>query len=709
MKTPLRRGFESGLMTLGVLLLGLLPSRLSVAMRLRGGSTFERLTRALAGTLLDLFAVLLPLAVVLVLGALALRLRSVRWQRAGLPLLTAPLAMGLCVLTVAEQEVKAERGAFSTLHELTQAAGELSFVEGSVDFLRYERVWMPVVACAALGALLLLTALRGARGATAEWRPWALGLGASLLGAVLVVPVLVAAQGAASSRLSAAALGDPLHSLVETTVDLARGRTMPRPGELLSQLQPTADEVAVGAARLGWPPRQERCGAHPYARSLDRVGEQAPAAPLLSALEQVSALLFDPTQPDVAVFQFSLESFRGDDLHALNPAAPRVLHPFLNGLIEARTGVLSSARTFQAGVRTAQGLAAMICGLGTLPYNLSLIRDLDAFPLRCATDVLAGAGFAGTFFYGSDPTYDEMSRFLKAHGVSQVVSQDELPQTLPRGAWSGLTDFAMFDEAAQRAAAGLQQGAQYALVMSLSNHSPYTAPEDLPAAVQERVDEALRTSVHRATPDERRRLLTHSYTDAALERFFAQLDRLDLARRAIVVLMADHSTGEDYVWGPESVEHETDAAKARVPLVIVLPPAFLAQAKDRPALERALAQAQRALDETVLSQNDVPALLLALLHAHPGVRALPPDARWHSLGGQVTSPWFQPGGEPGSFIVGINGVDELYALDRQGHRVGSYEDVVFLRTRADREQVTPRLIPIGATLVDTLRRPPKCP
>jgi hypothetical protein len=67
---------------------------------------------------------------------------------------------------------------------------------------------------------------------------------------------------------------------------------------------------------------------------------------------------------------------------------------------------------------------------------------------------------------------------------------------------------------------------------------------------------------------------------------------------------------------------------------------------------------------------------------HPGLRALPPASRWHTLGGQVTSPWFQPGGEAASFLGGINGVDPLYALDRRARRVGSYEDAVFLQRAA---------------------------
>lgn len=121
------------------------------------------------------------------------------------------------------------------------------------------------------------------------------------------------------------------------------------------------------------------------------------------------------------------------------------------------------------------------------------------------------------------------------------------------------------------------------------------------------------------------------------------------------------------------------------------------------ALEAALTEAKALIDEAPLSQNDVPTLLLALLSAHPGLRALPADQRWYTLGGQVTSPYFAPGGDPSSYILGINGVSELFTLDRTGARVGSYEDSVFLKTRADRYRVTPRLIPVTATLQQVLR------
>ncbi len=218
------------------------------------------------------------------------------------------------------------------------------------------------------------------------------------------------------------------------------------------------------------------------------------------------------------------------------------------------------------------------------------------------------------------------------------------------------------------------------------------------------MDAALAQAPNRATADDRRRLVTHAYTDRAVQRLFDALERRHLAERSLVVLAADHSTGTDYVWGSATADHETDVAKANIPFLIVVPQAFRQRVADVAELDAALTDAQAQLDARPISQNDVPALLLALLSAQPGVVALPASERWHTLGGQATSPFFRTGGE-GEALMGINGVDEFYALDAEGKRVGPYEDAVALQTVGDAARVTPRLIPIAATLVETLGTP----
>jgi hypothetical protein len=703
-----RRGFLSGVAAVGLLLIASFPSRLSLAVR-GWGSLGGRVEKALVGTLLDLSAVIVLvtpfIAIAALLAPLAFsRLRGPWWQRLGASVAALPFGFAIWVLTVTAQEVKSERGSFPTTFDLLEGGTNASFVEGTVGFLRYERIWEPAVVGVLLAVVLVFVVWRRRREAVA-WRQWATGLVLGLFIGTGGVLFGSAALGAAANRFTAAALGDPLTGIVESSIDLLQHKGPATPRELVLDAELPPDALELGAKRLGWP-QASTTHALKRSRPLDWSKEPPTKDPrgrkLLDALAKLSQALFVPDDARVAFFHLSLEGFRADDVHALNPLAGQQIAPFTSSLYDGRPGVIAGRKMFQAGVRTAHCLGAMTCGLGTLPYNLAFIRDLQPFPVRCTSDVLADAGFAHSFFYGSDAKFDEMHLFFEQHRYTKLVSQVELPADLPTGTWDGVTDFAVFDTALTDVAKGLETGPQFSLLMSLSNHSPFTTPQDMPPEVTARVDADLKSVINRADADDRLRLLTYSYTDAAVARVFAKLDELKIAERSIVMLMADHSTGHSYVWGKE--DPESDAAKTQLPFAIVIPPAFLARARDPQALGAALKDVQTLIDEAPLSQNDVPMLVLALLSAHAGVQSMPEAARWHTLGGQLTSPYFEPGGEAGSYLLGINGVSELYALDRTGARVGSYEDSVFLKTRADRYRVTPRLIPVTATLIETMKQ-----
>lgn len=715
-----RRGFFSGLLAIALLGVAALPGRLAVA-ALAYGDVSTRLERLVAGVLVDLAAVafLLPipvLATALLIPLLARTRVGARWQQVG-PLIASVVPGFLLWLgTVVAFEVKRERGGFPTWFDLAEGGTNASFVAGAVDFIHYLRIWAPALVGLVLASVVVTWWWRHTPAQRGPWSAWAMGVAAGLM---LGAGGIVAVQFGLSriNRFSGAAVGDPLTGLVESAVDVVRNKGPSTPRQLVLDAELPADLRAAGAARLGWPSESTApgCESHPFARPLDVEREKKAVEPrgrqLLEALEAASAQLFSSGDEAVAVFVLSLEGFRADDIAALNPAAPVGIAPFVSGLYQSARaksgGVLAAPALYQAGVRTAQGLGAMTCGIGTLPYNLSFIRDLEPLRLRCLPDVLADAGFAGSFFYGSDLKFDGMDSFLKEHHFQTRVSQLDFPPEAPKGTWDGVTDFAVFDEAVKRVEAGVKAGTpQLSMVMSLSHHSPFTAPADLPVEVTQRVTTALTEKPNRADADDTRRLVAFSYTDAAVERLLRALEERGLSERSVVLLAADHSTGHAYLWGEQSTE--TDAQKAQIPLAIVVPEAFRQRVKDRAALEASLSRAQTLLEQGPLSQNDVPSMLLALLHAHPGVAKLPRGARWHTLGGQVTSPYFQPGGPADSYVLGINGVSELYALDRQGNRTGDYEDSVFLKTRADRYRVTPRLIPVAAMLAELMQRDAAC-
>ncbi|MBL8915556.1 MAG: sulfatase-like hydrolase/transferase [Archangium sp.] len=702
----LRRGVLSGLAAVLMLIIAAFPSRLSLAIR-GWGLISTRVEKALVGTLLDLSAVIVLITPLIAIFALVLplifkRLRGPRWQRIGALVCGLPFGFSIWTLTVTAQEVKSERGSFPTTFDLLEGGTNASFLEGTVGYLRYERIWEPGVVGILLAAALVFLVWRRRREAT-EWRPWATGLSVGLAAGTAFVLLTSAGLAAAANRFTSAALGDPLTGIVESSIDLLNHKGPATPRELVLATELPAGSADVGASRLGWPALNAGKRVRPLDWSKEPMTKDPRGRKLLDSLGRVSRALFTGTEARVAVWQLSLEGFRADDIHALNPLAPKQIAPFTSSLYEdGKPGVLVSRKMFQAGVRTAHCLGAMTCGVGTLPYNLSFIRDLQPFPVRCASDVLEDAGFAHSFFYGSDVKFDEMGHFFAAHGYERIVSQAELPTDLPKGTWDGITDFAVFDTAVREVNEKFPNGPQFAFLMSLSNHSPFTTPQDMPPEVITRVDEGLAAAVNRADADDRLRLLTFSYTDAAVQRVFEKLEQTSMLDSSIVVLMADHSTGHAYVWGKE--DPESDEAKTQIPFAIVIPEAFQKRAQDPAELSAALAEAQALLDEAPLSQNDVPSLILALLSNYGGVKDLSEASRWHTLGGQVTSPYFEAGGEKESYILGINGVSELYALDRKGVRVGGYEDSVFLKTRADRYRVTPRLIPVTATLIETMRQ-----
>jgi hypothetical protein len=706
-------GLEAGMFAMCIALLGAFPARLLLSMREGEGLG---LARIVAGTLLDASAVMPSIAVVVVVASLALALivrplRRAGWQGLGPMLLATPLAFATMVLSMIAQQVHAERGAFPTAFDILESANG-SFVEGVLGFIGYSHVLVPTIVTALLAIVLFVVAWRRVV-VLVRWPGWSLGvvLGAALGAAPVQLGAL--AVGTMEAPLSPEALGEPLAGLVDSALDLLRYGDKATPRQLVVDIELPQDKGALharGAAQLGWPDKPLGVGAHPYARPLDpereHRGSTSRGARLLSSLEALSMTLYvdppasaRPPPPPPVVFHLLLEGFRADDLHALNPDAP-----FVNGLYERAGGtggatddlVLVGRRMQQAGVRTAQGLGAMTCGLGTLPWNLSFIRDLQPLELRCTLDVLHDAGATSSVWYGSDLKFDNMRRYFEGQKVGTIMSQAELPAGLPLGSWDAVADLAVVDAAVDGVAARIRREPQrphHAMIMTLSNHSPFTAPQDLPDVVKTRV-EALFAEAPRAEEEDRRRLMTFSYTDFVIERLFARLTELGLADRAIVVLTADHSTGHRYVWGEGK---ETDDAFGRIPFAVVIGAGVRGRAFDDTAVRVAATRAQELLDAGPLSLNDVPSLLLATLSASPMLSTLPHEKRWHTMGGQVTSPHFRAFADD-AVIEGINGVSQVVAFDARGVRVGEATRASFLQSSADRYRLTPALFPMAAPL-----------
>ncbi len=296
------------------------------------GSLTTKIERSMVGTLIDLSAIVL-LAVPLIasitwLAPLMFRsLRNALWQRSGAALVTLPFGFVLWTLTVTAHEVKSERGSYPTMFDLHEGATNTSFLEGMLGFIGYQRIWLPALVGTVLAGVVLVVTYRrilGARMAdVTRWPRWAMGL---FLGIIVASGGFIAVThllGKMANRFTPAALGDPLTGLVESTVDLLQHKGPATPRALvLDAVLPEKSEV-VGAKRLGWPPAAR--SGHPFRRTLPFSAEPRTKDPrgrkLTEAFERIGKALFDQHADHIALFHLSLEGFRADDIHALNPAA----------------------------------------------------------------------------------------------------------------------------------------------------------------------------------------------------------------------------------------------------------------------------------------------------------------------------------------------------------------------------------------------------
>jgi hypothetical protein len=269
-------------------------------------------------------------------------------------------------------------------------------------------------------------------------------------------------------------------------------------------------------------------------------------------------------------------------------------------------------------------MSALLCGVGTSPGLYAPLRDLPHLNLRCWTNLAHEAGLGGRFFYGEDLSFDHYRDILQEHGFDYLYVANVNGRK--RGGW-GLSDRELFTDVladqhtqGERAARGVVRG-----LLTLSTHSPFSVPEDMPEADEVRVRKLARRTTDRTEVVDH--WITVSYLDDALARFVPRLMQSDIeqGRTPVVLLVGDHTSGLSISSAP--------LGAARIPGFWVLPPSLDAGP---------LSELQRELDERSWSQNDLARLMVELLEGSGQLDSLPPAARWHNVGGQQLADFSAP-------------------------------------------------------------------
>lgn len=263
------------------------------------------------------------------------------------------------------------------------------------------------------------------------------------------------------------------------------------------------------------------------------------------------------------------ESLGSEFIGALHPR-PVSLTPRFDALTAEGT-LLTHA--YSTGNRTIRAIEATTSSLPPLP-GISVVRRPASKDLFTLPGLLRERGYQTLWVYGGRALFDGMGSYLTNNGVDRIFEQKDYPEGTFTTAW-GAADESIFDQALIQMDGFEAAGKPfYTLVLSVSNHRPYTFPD----------------GPIRPDPKLKRRENVVRYADWALGRFIEQAKGHAFFDHTLFVLMGDHGAR---VYGAEAIP----LPSYEVPILFLAP---------------GLVPAGRRID-TLASSLDLPPTILGLL------------------------------------------------------------------------------------------------
>jgi len=257
------------------------------------------------------------------------------------------------------------------------------------------------------------------------------------------------------------------------------------------------------------------------------------------------------TLPIRNVVVILMESFAGHYVGALG--APGDITPNFDRL--AREGLLFT-RFFSNGTHTHQGMFATMACFPNLPGFEYLMQSPEGGHRFSGLPQLLGErGYDSLYVYNGDFAWDNQLGFFGSQGMRNFIGRHDFIDPVFSDPTWGVSDQDMFDRAAvELAARGGERGKPfYALLQTLSNHTPYALPESLPVVPVT------------GFGDLNQRLTAMRYSDWALGRFFDKARQSPYFRETLFVVVGDHG------FGSSEQLTEMDLLRFNVPLLLIAP------------------------------------------------------------------------------------------------------------------------------------------
>jgi phosphoglycerol transferase MdoB-like AlkP superfamily enzyme len=187
----------------------------------------------------------------------------------------------------------------------------------------------------------------------------------------------------------------------------------------------------------------------------------------------------------------------------------------------AQQGLLFK-HVYASGTRTVRGLEAMSASLPPIPGD-SVVKRAGNESVVTWGEVMQGLGYHTSFLYGGYGYFDNMNAYFEANGFA-VSDRRDIAEVSFANIW-GVADEDLFRHAIayfdQRASEGHPF---FSLVMSTSNHKPYTFPAGIPGVPEKGGG----------------REAGVRYADFAIGQFFREARKHDWYQNTLFVVMADH-------------------------------------------------------------------------------------------------------------------------------------------------------------------------
>jgi phosphoglycerol transferase MdoB-like AlkP superfamily enzyme len=209
---------------------------------------------------------------------------------------------------------------------------------------------------------------------------------------------------------------------------------------------------------------------------------------------------------------------------------------------------------FSNGTHTHQGMFATLACFPNLPGFEYLMQEPEGQHQFSGLPVLLKSrGFQDVYVYNGDFAWDNQQGFFRNQGMSRFIGRNEIKNPVFTDPTWGVSDQDMFDQALREIGRLDPERPFFAVLQTLSNHTPYALPDPLPVAP---VTGFGRLNEH---------LTAQRYADWALGRFFEEARKQPWYPETLFVLVGDHA------FGVRKQESEIDFLRFHVPLLLIAP------------------------------------------------------------------------------------------------------------------------------------------